>query len=312
MNATATQPVLELGYLGFEVSDLARWRRFATEVLGMMAADAAADDQGRASLRLRMDQAPARLLLTQGPADDCAFAGWRLADEAALAAFCGKLDRLGLPWHTSSVSERALRGVRAMVHFSDPNGNRHEVYCGQEPDPEPFRSAPLPQGFVTGAGGLGHIVYEVDDYQAQLAFAREVLELRLSDTIEFEPAPRVNIEISFFHANERHHSFALAPRPPRPGPAKRVHHFMVEVPDITQVGQARDRCIAFGQPISMDIGQHTNDRMVSFYAQTPSGIHVEFGCQGVLIDDATWTPQVHQGTSIWGHRPRPQPAPTTP
>ena len=46
--------------------------------------------------------------------------------------------------------------------------------------------------------------------------AREVLELRLSDTIEFEPAPRVNIEISFFHANERHHSFALAPRPPRP------------------------------------------------------------------------------------------------
>ena len=26
MNATATQPVLELGYLGFEVSDLARWR----------------------------------------------------------------------------------------------------------------------------------------------------------------------------------------------------------------------------------------------------------------------------------------------
>ena len=64
MTPTATQPVLELGYLGFEVSDLARWRRFATEVLGMMAADAAADDQGRASLRLRMDQAPARLLLT--------------------------------------------------------------------------------------------------------------------------------------------------------------------------------------------------------------------------------------------------------
>lgn len=312
MKPTATQSVLELGYLGFEVSDLAHWRRFATEVMGMMAADAPTDDLGRPGLRLRMDQAPVRLLLAQGPADDCAFAGWRLADEAALATFCNKLDRLGLPWHAASATELALRSVRAMVHFADPNGNRHEVYCGQEPAPVPFQSAMLPQGFVTGAGGLGHIVYEVTDYKAQLAFAQEVLELRLSDTIEFEPAPRVNIEVSFFHANERHHSFAFAPRPPRPGPAKRVHHFMVEVPDITQVGQARDRCIAFGQPISMDIGQHTNDRMVSFYAQTPSGIHVEFGCQGLLIDDATWTPQVHQATSIWGHRPRPQTPPTTP
>lgn len=312
MNLLSTPPVLELGYLGFEVSDLARWRGFATEVLGMQAVDGPPDASGQPSLRLRMDQAPLRLLLLQGPLDDCAFAGWRLADEAALSAFCLKLNRLNLPWTEASARERTLRSVPAMVHFTDPNGNRHEVYWAQDANPAPFVSPVLPQGFVTGAGGLGHIVYEVDDCPGQLAFAREVLGLRLSDTIEFEPAPRVHIEVSFFHANERHHSFALAPRPPRPGPPKRVHHFMVEVPDITEVGRARDRCIAFGQPISMDIGQHTNDRMVSFYAQTPSGIHVEFGCQGLLIDEASWTPQVHQGTSIWGHRPRPQTAPTSP
>lgn len=312
MSKHPSTPVQELGYLGFEVSDMTRWRLFATEVLGMTAEDGPTDSLGQPSAWLRMDQAPCRILLLNGPADDCAFAGWRLADESAIGAFCAKLDRLGCPWHSATDVELQLRCVRAMVHFTDPNGNRHEVYCRQDTVETPFRSSLLAHGFLTGSGGLGHIVYEVDNYAAQLDFVREILEMRLSDTIEFEPVPKVNIELSFFHANERHHSCALAPRPPRPGPSKRVHHFMIEVPNITDVGLARDRCIAFGQPISMDIGQHTNDRMVSFYAETPSGIHVEYGCQGVLVDDATWTPQVHQGTSIWGHRPRQQPAPTTP
>ena len=305
MNATAptpaSTPVLELGYLGFEVSDLARWRRFATEVLGMTAADSPPDDEGRATLRLRIDEAFCRLLLREGPADDCVFAGWRLADDAALAAFCAKLDRLGCNWQTGTPLECRLRGVARMVHFQDPNGNRHEVHVGPQPDPQPFRSPLLPRGFVTGPGGLGHIVYEVDDVQGQLRFVRDVLEMQLSDTISFEPVPRVAIELSFFHANPRHHSLAMAPRPPRPGPVKSVHHFMVEVHDITEVGLARDRCLAFGQPITMDLGQHTNDRMLSFYGQTPSGIHVEFGCNGLLIDDATWQPQAHRGISLWGH-----------
>lgn len=300
----AHPPVLELGYMGLEVSDMARWRRFAHEVLGLVVEEGPLDANGLPSSRLRMDEAAARLLLLSGPADDCAFAGWRLTDAAALGAFCTKLDRLGMPWRAATPLELELRSVMAMVHFKDPAGNRHEVYWGQAPATTPFRSPLVEQGFVTGTGGLGHIVYEVGDCAAQHAFARDVLGLRLSDTILAEPAPGVEIEIAFFHANERHHSFAMAPRPPRPGPVKRVHHFMLEVHDITEVGRARDRCVAFGQPVTMDIGEHPNDRMVSFYAQTPSGVHVEFGCNGVQVDDDTWQPQVYRGTSIWGHRPR--------
>lgn len=310
MSATP-QPVLELGYLGLEVSDMARWRRFASEVLGLVVEDGAPDGSGQPSTRLRMDEATARLLLLSGPADDCAFAGWRLPDANALLAFCAKLDRLGLPWQAATPQELRLRDVTAMAHFVDPAGNRHEVYWGQTSAATPFHSPLVERGFVTGAGGLGHIVYEVADYPAQRAFARDVLALRLSDTILAEPVPGVEIEIAFFHANERHHSFAIAPRPPRPGPAKRVHHFMLEVHDITDVGRARDRCVAFGQPVSMDIGEHPNDRMVSFYAQTPSGIHVEFGCNGVHVDDNTWVPQVHRGTSLWGHQPRGTPVATS-
>jgi 2,3-dihydroxybiphenyl 1,2-dioxygenase len=302
-------PVLELGYLGLEVSDMQHWRRFASDVLGLTTEDGPPDNSGQPSTRLRMDQAPARILLLNGSADDCAFAGWRLQDVAAIKTFCTKLERLGLSWQQGLPQELSLRGVAAMVHFADPGGNRHEVYCGQKPASSHFHSPLVDQGFVTGAGGLGHVVYEVGDYAAHLAFARDVLELRLSDTILADPAPGVEIEIAFFHANERHHSYAIAPKPPRPGPSKRVHHFMLEVHDITDVGRARDRCLALDQPVTMDIGEHPNDRMVSFYVQTPSGIHVEYGCNGVRIDDATWVPQVYRGTNLWGHSaciPNPQ------
>jgi hypothetical protein len=51
------------------------------------------------------------------------------------------------------------------------------------------------------------------------------------------------------------------------------------------------------------LGRHSNDRMVSFYAQTPSGFDVEYGWGGRLIDDATWTvTEIEHGT-LWGHRP---------
>lgn len=299
--------LLELGYLGLEVSDLSRWRDFAVQAMGLV--DAAQPATSGGGLRLRMDEAPWRLLLTQGPADDCAHAGWRVADATALQAFCAHLDRLGHPWSVGTADECRWRGAQAMVHFQDPGGCRHEAYCADPALPAArFHSPVVPRGFVTGAGGLGHIVYEVADIAAQQRFATEVLGLRLSDTIVFEPVPRVNVEVSFYHANPRHHSYAIAPRPPRPGPAKSVHHLMLEVHDITDVGLARDRCLAAGHPITMDIGQHPNDRMVSFYVQTPSGFHVEFGCGGVLVDDARWQPERYRGISLWGHRPAPSPA----
>jgi 2,3-dihydroxybiphenyl 1,2-dioxygenase len=297
-------PILELGYLGIEVSDMPRWRRFAAEVLGMQVEDGPPDAAGQASTRLRIDAAPARVLLLQGPADDCVWAGWRVADAQALSDFCARLTQHGLRWQVGTPAELALRSVRGMVHFADPAGNRHEVFWGQAGADTPFASPQVAKGFVTGAGGMGHIVYEVPDPAAERAFAEQVLGLRLSDTILAEPVPGVRIEFAFFHANERNHSFAFGPRPPRPGPVKRVHHFMLEVHDVTEVGRARDRCLAFGQPITMDIGEHPNDRMVSFYAQTPSGIHVEFGCNGLRVDEARWVPQVHQGISLWGHKPR--------
>jgi hypothetical protein len=52
--------------------------------------------------------------------------------------------------------------------------------------------------------------------------------------------------------------------------------------------------------------------MVSFYAQTPSGFHVEYGHGGVEIDDEVWQVQTYQEASTWGHRPPTVPSAVSP
>ncbi|WHZ12490.1 MAG: hypothetical protein OJF60_002931 [Burkholderiaceae bacterium] len=305
-----TSSIQELGYLGFEVSDMPRWERFATEVLGVGVRSGPQNTR-----RLRLDAAPARVILSQGAGNDFAFAGWKLASPAEVDAFVRHLESLGLKGTWGSDDELAVRQAERMLHFTDPEGNRHEVYVEAPSQEAPFRSDVVSSGFVTGAGGAGHVVFEADHYPDTIAFARDVLGARLSDNINLKPVPGVDVEVSFFHANERHHSLAVAPRSPAPGPRKRIHHFMIEVGSVADVGRARDRCLSFGLPVVMDIGQHPNDQMISFYAYTPSGFLFEIGWGGVKVDDASWRIGSYDRVSAWGHRPfgaRPEQGSPTP
>ena len=290
----------ELGYLGFEVSDMPRWQRFAAEVMGVGLSAGPQD-----TLRLRIDAAAARLILLPGKADDLAFVGWKVASPAAVDAFALHLQQQGVAYTWATAQELSLRDALHMLHFSDPEGNRHEVYAAVPVSAAApaFHSPLVTSGFVTGAGGAGHVVFEADHYPQMVAFAQNILGAKLSDHIYLQPAPGVRIEVSFFHANERHHSLAVAPRAPGQTVKKRIHHFMLEVGSVADIGRARDRCLDFGLPVVMDIGQHPNDQMISFYAHTPSGFLFEFGWGGVKVDQASWQAAHYEHVSEWGHRP---------
>jgi 3,4-dihydroxy-9,10-secoandrosta-1,3,5(10)-triene-9,17-dione 4,5-dioxygenase len=43
--------------------------------------------------------------------------------------------------------------------------------------------------------------------------------------------------------------------------------------------------------------------MFSYYAASPSGIAVEYGTDGIRVDDETWTVQNFDAASYWGHTP---------
>ncbi|HKY91043.1 MAG TPA: VOC family protein [Nevskiaceae bacterium] len=287
-----------LGYCVLEVSDLDAWKGFATNVVGLQPGAS-----GERTLALRADSHECRVLLQKGPADDIAAAGWEFPDEGSLEAYVADLRHMGVEIVDETARLAASRFVRKLYSCRDPGGWAHEFHCGSAVANAPFSSALVTSGFVTGRLGLGHLVISPRDADGAHAFYRDVLGFTVSDHIraQTELVQGATLEATFYHgAGGRHHSIAVAPLPGYP---KALGHLMVEARDIEDVGRAFDRFVAAGLPILSSIGQHPNDRMVSFYAGTPSGFAIEFGCGGLVIDDATWSVRTHTQASAWGHKP---------
>lgn len=299
-----THQVTQLGSIGFEVSDMPAWERFATDTLGLELAGT----DGDGTTFLRMDENHHRIALQSGSRDDLAYAGWEVPDEAALRSVAERLAALGVEVTWGSAEEAQARRVVSLIKLRDPNGLATEVHCGPLVlAKKPFRSPRAIQGFEAGRLGLGHIVLSVDDYDASLRFYRDGLGLRVTDFIEFDMGEAGKSRVAFLHCGPRHHSVAIV----QYAAPKRLHHFMLQVRDMDDVGTTYDLCKERGVPIMSSLGCHTNDRMVSFYASTPSGFQVEYGYGGVEVHDEEWQVQLHHEASIWGHHP-PKVAPQEP
>jgi 2,3-dihydroxybiphenyl 1,2-dioxygenase len=183
------------------------------------------------------------------------------------------------------------RRVKDLITFSDPLGNRLEVFHGAECTSEPFKPGRNISGFRTGPLGMGHAVLHVKDINDALPFYRDVLGFRLSD---YMTKP---FNAYFFHANPRHHSVAFIETG-----RSAVHHLMVELFNLDDVGQGYDLALGVEGRIGVTLGRHINDEVTSFYSNSPSGFMVEYGWGGRVIDAESWqTEEVTWGPSLWGH-----------
>ena len=72
------------------------------------------------------------------------------------------------------------------------------------------------------------------------------------------------------------------------------------------MAEAYRRVKELGFRMALGVGQHTNDKELSFYAVTPSGFEWELGWNPIVVDETTWKPTTYQGISIWGHTPEGQ------
>ncbi len=287
--------VRQLGYLGFEVSDLPAWETFAVDLLGLQVARR--EDDG--TFALRMDNLEQRMMVHPGPADDIAYLGFEVAGDAELERLRERLTAEGLTVTEGSSNVAAARRVARLLHVSDPSGIPIELYCGASVAREPFRSGVVCSGFVTGDEGVGHVVIVAKDPAATEHFYVDLLGLRLSDRVRVPMGNGATFDVAFLHANPRHHSVGFICAPSYP---KKLHHFMVEVGSEDDVGRARDRAGEAGATLSMDLGKHPNDRMLSFYFKTPSGFDVEIGAGAIKVDDATWSVRTYDHPSLWGHK----------
>jgi 2,3-dihydroxybiphenyl 1,2-dioxygenase len=184
-----------------------------------------------------------------------------------------------------------LRAVREAIRFQDPAGNALEAFWGPETTEAPFVPGRPISGFRTGPLGMGHVVLHVKRSDDLRWFYEDVLGFRLSDYI-LKP-----FVAYFFHLNPRHHSLAMI-ETGRTG----IHHIMMELFSLDDVGQAYDLACAVQGRIGTTLGRHTNDFMTSFYARTPNDFMIEYGWGGRTIDPATWQPEERSdGGSLWGH-----------
>ena len=283
-----------LAYFVTEIEQLEQWQRYAEDVLGMMTAPAPGG-----GLYVKMDERPFRILVLEGAQARYYASGWEVASEAAFKDALVTLEKAGVGFELAAADFCRQRGMQAIAVLTDPSGNRHELGWGHLSDCQPFVS---PQGvprFLTGEMGMGHTVLPSPNFDASVAFFRDVLGFGLSDIFNFRPDPNgPAIRIHFLHCNNaRHHSLAIAEYPVPSG----CVHVMVEVDSMTEVGRAHDRMTARQVPISATLGQHLNDRMTSFYMKTPSGFDLEFGCGGLQVDWERHSPFEFTRVSIWGH-----------
>ena len=276
-----------LVYIGVDFSDIDGWRRYA-ELLGTMVVP------GDPGFRMRIDERPFRVAVQPATAGEgLAFAGWEVPDAAALDVAATELDKAGCAVRTATAAECEARSVRGMVSTTDPAGFVVELFHGAIHDHELFVSPTGVSGFVTGPQGMGHIVLGTPAPAESVDFYTNLLGFRVSDY--WRPG---RDDVVFTRCNPRHHSLALVS-----AEEAALYHFMIEARTLDDVGYTLDRHVSTGTPITMGLGKHTNDRMVSFYSTSPSGFDVEFGYGGLLVDEDTWTVTQITKPSFWGHRP---------
>ena len=285
-----------LGYITVSTNEIECWRHFAFGILGF--AEGKGGDPS--ALYLRMDERAARIVVVPGETDRVLTIGWEVRDHAALQRVKATLDGAGVAFKQLSVDEAEDRRVEEVIAFQDPAGHTLEVFHGPVLDHSPLVT-PFGARFVTGDQGLGHVVVPATDPNGLFDFYTEVLGFRSRGAFRV-PMPKEfgPVRVRFLGINERHHSLAICPAAHLRDP--RVVHIMVEVDTLDAVGQALDRINAEGIQLSSTLGRHTNDKMVSFYVRAPGDWDIEFGTDGMRVDETYYTAEEITADSYWGHQ----------
>jgi 2,3-dihydroxybiphenyl 1,2-dioxygenase len=295
--ATSVFGRVHLGYLVVQTQKFSDWRRFGADAIGLHVDEISGD-----AMRFRLDDLQCRFLLQRGPAEDVTAMGWHVDDHETFDQIVSRVKDRGVPADEGTADEAALRGVERVLRFPGPKGIVQEIFAA------PVLTAAPPKmqmsRFVTGAGGMGHVAITSSKPAAIHAYYGTVFDARLTDWID-ETVSGMKLKIRFLRVNGRHHSVAVANVRGLPiDPIRtKIQHLNVEAAMLDDLTESYLRVSQLGFVMAHGVGQHTNDRELSFYAVTPSGFEWEVGWKPIVVDESTWEPSTHRGISIWGHTP---------
>ena len=296
-NSTDVFGRVRLGYVVIGSRKLEAWKTFLTEGIGLHLACDSAD-----TLAWRMDDHARRLIVQNDDAEDVTAIGWELEDESALAIVLARLAGKGVQVDVVEGQQAADRGVRSLHRFVGPKGLTLELFTQPIMDTRPL--AMLCSGFVTGRGGMGHLSFMSREPDRKAAFWRELFDARTSDRIEIAAGDRAVLDVTFLRMNQRHHSVAIAATRKFAVDMyrTRIQHLNLEAATLDDLSGAYERCSKLGYSFERGVGQHPNDRELSFYIATPSGFDLEIGWDALTVEEASWQPgRTYPNMSTWGH-----------
>ncbi|MCA1004838.1 VOC family protein [Rhodococcus hoagii] len=298
MNDTTTSVfgAVHLGYVVIETARFADWRRFGQDAIGLHV-----EDLSPRAMRFRLDDHDCRFLLQHGDAEDVTALGWQMDDHESLDRVVARVHDRGVPVVEGTDEEAAMRGVERLLRFPGPKGIDQEVFTRAR-----IAAAPLVtvgSGFVTDPG-MGHVAITSTEPHLMRGYYDTVFDARLSDYID-ETISGAKLKIRFLRVDARHHSVAIAAvRGLRVDPIRtRIQHLNIQVAELDDMTSSYQRVRELGFGLALGVGQHTNDRELSYYAVSPSGFEWEVGWNPLVVDESTWEPATHSGISIWGHTP---------
>lgn len=285
--------ITELGYMGLGVKNLAQWKDFAAQILGLEVVDEG--EAGRCYLR--MDNWHHRIVLQEDGSDDLTTLGFRVAGVEEFRAMAKQLTDAGVKIRIGSADEAYQRHVLEVMFLNDASGFPIEIFHGPHVQADkPFYPGRRMHGrFKTGDGGLGHLIQrETVGFEKTYEFYKL---LGMRGGIEYRiPIPGLPqpVDLMFLHCNSRDHTLAFGP----PG-EKRINHLMLEVDNLDDVGLTYDLVRRAGHPVAIAPGRHANDHMYSFYFINPSGWMCEIGWGA---RNATHQSEYYQADT-YGHDP---------
>ncbi|XBB66447.1 VOC family protein [Nocardioides sp. WV_118_6] len=291
---------VHLGYLVVESQRMTAWHRFGADAIGLHVDELDAD-----TLRFRLDDHRCRFLVRRGPAEDLMAIGWQVDDHATFERILARLVERGVPIAEGTADEADRRGVEQVWRFPGPKGIVQEIFTRPLTTDAPLRM--ISSGFVTGEAGMGHVAITSRDPLGIHRYYDALLDSRLTDYID-ENVGGLTLKIRFLRVNERHHSIAVANVRGLPvDPIRtRVQHVNIQAATLEDMLSAYQRVRDLGFRMAWSVGQHTNDKELSFYCVTPSGFELEVGWNPVVLTpelERAWQVATYEGISTWGHQP---------
>ncbi|NBU96701.1 MAG: extradiol ring-cleavage dioxygenase [Spirochaetia bacterium] len=288
---------VKMGYVIISSNKFTDWRTFCEQAIGLHKGSITEN-----ILTYRIDEYEKRFIIIKGNEEDVISTGWEVYDEISLEIILARLHSRDISFSELNREECSIRGIRKGFQIKGPKGLFVEIYTDPIKSTQSLRM--LTSGFKTGNSGMGHIAMVSRIPVKMQRFWQEIFDARYSDHIQQTLQSGVILDVNFFRLNERHHSIAVAAtRDIRIDPLRtKVQHINLEVATLEDMAQAYKRCGQLGFSMNWEVGQHTNDKEISFYVITPSGFEIEIGWNPIHVNESSWEPQSYNGFSIWGHK----------